>query len=59
MLPEMPEYITGAYANAYIAACSEEIQERFESLQIQRGVKIPDDNKVLRSEQLHLFMDAI
>ena len=59
MLPEMPEYITGAYAHEYVAACSEEIQQRFEELQTLRGVTIPNDNKVLCSEQLRLFMDAI
>ena len=58
-LPTKPKYITGAYANDYIEACSEEVQERFLSLKAQRGITIPDDNKVLRSEQLRLFMDAI
>jgi len=58
-LPTLPEYITGAYATAYIAACNQEIKNRFASLQKKRGITIPNDNKVLRTEQLRLFMDAI
>ena len=57
--PQLPEYITGAYAIAYVAECNTEVQERFESLQKKRGVAIPNDDKVLRTEQLKLFMDAI
>ena len=57
--PTLPEYITGAYAVAYIAACTEEVQQRFADLQKKRGVTIPNDSKVLRTEQLKLFMDAI
>ena len=57
--PSLPEYITGAYATAYIAACPQEVKDRFASLQKKRGVTIPDDDKVLRTEQLKLFMDAI
>ena len=58
-LPTLPEYITGAYAVAYIAECNDEIKQRFANLQKQRGVTIPNDTKVLRTEQLRLFMDAI
>ena len=57
--PTLPKYITGAYAIAYIAACNEEVQQRFASLQKKRGITIPNDAKVLRTEQLKLFMDAI
>lgn len=57
--PSLPKYITGAYATAYIAACNTEIKNRFAALQKQRGITIPNDTKVLRSEQLKLFMDAI
>ena len=57
--PALPEYITGAYANEYIAACNDEVKQRFANLQKQRGVTIPNDTKVLRTEQLKLFMDAI
>lgn len=57
--PQLPEYITGAYATAYVAACNKEVQDRFAALQKKRGVTIPNDNKVLRTEQLKLFMDAI
>jgi hypothetical protein len=57
--PTMPEYITGAYATTYIAACTQEVKNRFDALQKQRGITIPNDNKVLRTEQLKLFMDAI
>ena len=57
--PTLPEYITGAYATAYIAACTQEVQDRFAALQKKRGITIPNDNKVLRTEQLKLFMDAI
>ena len=57
--PVMPEYITGAYANSYIAQCNKEVQDRFSELKKKRGVEIPNDNKVLRTEQLRLFMDAI
>ena len=58
-LPTLPSYITGAYAISYIAACSTEIQQRFAELQKKRGITIPNDSKVLRTEQLKLFMDAI
>ena len=57
--PTLPKYITGAYAIEYIAACNEEVQQRFAELQQKRGVAIPNDSKVLRTEQLKLFMDAI
>ena len=57
--PSLPEYITGAYANGYIAACSQEVKNRFADLQKLRGITIPNDSKVLRTEQLRLFMDAI
>lgn len=58
-LPTLPKYITGAYATAYIAACSQEVKDRFAALQKKRGITIPNDAKVLRSEQLKLFMDSI
>lgn len=57
--PTLPKYITGAYATAYIAACNTEVQNRFTALQKQRGITIPNNTKVLCSEQLRLFMDAI
>lgn len=57
--PTLPKYITGAYATTYIAACNTEVQQRFANLQKKRGITIPNDNKVLRTEQLRLFMDAI
>jgi hypothetical protein len=57
--PTLPKYITGAYATSYINACSAKVKARFASLQKQRGITIPNDSKVLRSEQLRLFMDAI
>lgn len=57
--PTLPNYITGAYAIAYIAACTQEVQTRFADLQKKRGITIPNDSKVLRTEQLRLFMDAI
>lgn len=55
----LPEYITGAFANSYIAICGEEIQTRFSQLQVLRGIQIPNNNSVLLSKQLSLFMDAI
>lgn len=58
-LPTLPQYITGAYATSYIAACNQEIKDRFAALQKERGITIPNDSKVLRTEQLKLFMDAI
>ena len=58
-LPTLPEYITGKYAHEYIAACSEEVQTRFETLQTLRGISIPNNTNVLCSKQLRLFMDAI
>ncbi len=58
-LPEKPEYITGAYAHTYIAACSEEVQKRFADLQTMRGITIPNNSNVLCSKQLKLFMDSI
>lgn len=58
-LPEIPEYITGAFVHDYIEACASEVQERFNSLCTLRGIEIPDDSNVLRTEQVELFMDAI
>lgn len=57
--PTLPEYITGAYAHAYIAACGPEIQAGFQLLQARRGITIPNDSKVLCSKQLRLLMDVI
>ena len=57
--PTLPKYITGAYATSYIAACNNEVKQRFADLQKKRGITIPNDSKVLRTEQLKLFMDAI
>ena len=57
--PAIPERITGKFAHEYIAACSEEIQERFAILQTLRGITIPNNINVLCSNQLKLFMDAI
>lgn len=57
--PTLPNYVTGAYAISYIAACNQEVKDRFASLQKKRGITIPNDSKVLRTEQLNLFMDAI
>lgn len=57
--PVLPEYITGAYAVAYIAQCNTEVQQRFADLQKKRGITIPNDSKVLHSAQLQLFMDAL
>lgn len=58
-LPEKPEYITGTYVHTYIEACSEEIQERFATLQTLRGITIPNNDNVLCSSQIRLFMDAV
>ena len=58
-LPIMPEYITGAYVHQYIGACSTEVQQRFANLQKRRGITIPNDAKVLCSEQVKLFTDAV
>ena len=58
-LPVIPEYITGKFAHEYVAACSEEVQERFETLQTLRGITIPNNTNVLCSAQIKLFMDSI
>lgn len=56
---DFPEYITGAFVHAYMKKCSKEAQERFKQLQILRGITIPDDDNVLRTAQVELFMEAI
>ena len=55
----LPAYITGNFANDYVAMCSEDVQNRFKELQALWRVTIPKDDKVLRSEQLNLLMTAI
>lgn len=55
----LPAYITGNFANDYIAMCSDEIQARFKELQALWRITIPKDDKALRSEQLKLLMTAI
>lgn len=55
----LPAYITGNFANDYVAMCSDEIQARFKELQALWRITIPKDDKVLRSEQLRLLMTAI
>ena len=57
--PTLPEYITGEYAHSYVAACTEEVQNRFEELQKKRGITIPNDSTILRTAQVELFMEAI
>ena len=54
-----PEYITGDFAHDIIALCSQEAKDRFRDLQAIRRVTIPDEVKVLRSEQLEIFMASI
>lgn len=58
-LPKIPEYITGEFAHSYVAACTNEVKERFEGLQAKRGITIPNDSTILRSAQVELFMEAI
>lgn len=58
-LPKIPEYITGEFAHAYVAACTKEVQDRFAGLQAKRGITIPNDATILRSAQVELFMEAI
>lgn len=54
-----PEYITGEFVHTYIEACAENIQERFENLQVLRGIEIPNDTNVLMTAQVELFMEAL
>lgn len=58
-LPVAPPYIFGAYVHAYVSKCNDEVKKRFEDLQKQRGITIPNDNTPLRTAQLELFMEAI
>lgn len=58
-LPSIPEYITGKYVHEYIAASSDQIKQRFETLQTLRGITIPNNDNVLCSNQIKLFMDSI
>lgn len=58
-LPEKPEYMTGAWAHAYIEACGEETQARFEQEQIRTGIEIPNTDVVLRTAQLELVSRVI
>lgn len=57
--PKLPEYITGKYVHEYIAACNESTQQRFADLQKLRGITIPNNETILRTRQVELFMDAI
>lgn len=54
-----PEYITGSFVHTYMEKCSEEAQDRFENLQVLRGITIPDTDAVLRTAQVELFMEAL
>lgn len=56
---DFPTYITGAFVNAYIAACDTTVQERFKQLKTLSGIEIPDDDNVLRTAQVELFMTAL
>ena len=56
---EILEYITGEFVHTYIEACAENIQERFEELQVLRGIEIPNNNDVLLTAQVELFMEAL
>ena len=58
-LPQIPEYITGKFAHEYIAACSDEVKDRFATLQTMRGITIPNNDNVLCSKQIKLFTDSI
>lgn len=55
----MPKYITGKWANAYIATCTQDIKDRFANMQKRSGIVIPDTDTPLRTLQLELFMSAI
>lgn len=54
-----PVYITGKYVNAYIAGCSEEIQNRFSEMKALSGIEIPDTTDVLRTAQIELVMSVL
>lgn len=56
---EFPEYITGAFAHAYVGACAKEIQDKFQELQVLTGITIPNNNDVLLTAQVELFMEAL
>lgn len=56
---DFPEYITGSFVHAYMEKCSEEAKARFNSLQARRGITIPDNDVVLRTAQVELFMESI
>lgn len=58
-LPEIPEYITGNFVKAYIAACSAGVQERFKQMCVLSGITFPETDDVLRTAQVELFMAAI
>lgn len=58
-LPEIPEYITGAFVHTYLTACDASVKKRFDDLCKLRGIEIPNDNKAIRTEQRELFMEAL
>lgn len=58
-LPELPEYITGNFVTTYIAACSEEVQQRYEDALARSRITISETDDVLRTEQVELFMSVI
>lgn len=56
---DFPEYITGRFVNEYVAACATTVQERFAQAKKLSGIDIPNDNKVLRTAQVELFMSIL
>lgn len=58
-LPTYEGKITGAYATAYIAECSAEVQANFAALQIRRGIAIANNATPLRTAQIELFLECV
>ena len=56
---EFPAYITGAFVNTYIQSCDTSIQDRYKKTLALSGITIPDDDNVLRTAQVELFMSVL
>lgn len=56
---DFPAYITGAFVNSYINSCDETVQDRYKNALKLSGITIPNDDKVLRTAQVELFMSVL
>lgn len=56
---DFPAYITGAFVNSYINSCDKKVQDRYDKALKLSRITIPNDDKVLRTAQVELFMSVL